>query len=443
MAFLNDFKIGADPEFVIMDPPNLVVAQNVMRHQTDSSWGLDHGGWVLETHPEPSVSVREVVENLKVCFNDMAASTESTSKWRAGASIEAPQRNITLGGHVHIDKKAHEPNQLQAMDALTVYLEALDILPKAECATRRATRQYGMLGDIRSEHGRFEYRTLPSWLYSQRVTKLCLLGIKLGAVAPVETYDWLKKPKEASIANLKAFFDSFKGKDDDVDWFIESGILDKRLEAQPDRDLKNVWKVEPIKDTKLWKRVERLRVQRERLLQTRPPAAGIMVDGPIAQRLTVLQGRIQEIQQWMTQTIRTEEDLTWGRRRLEVLQEEVNNLNRQRGLRPEVVEPRPTFIPPADGRPIQFVRYTPAVPGTGVAPTTVDDPNRVEILNPTPNQDNLLAPQPIAALDRNVGLRGIAGIRRRRLQELTGAERTAELRRRREARRRRELAATI
>lgn len=254
MALLNDFKLGADPEFVLYNNTGNILPS--VHPEKYSPWGIDHGGWVVEPHPKPALSVRELVQNLKTAMNDYATVAPQCDKWRAGAYLKPEQRVITLGGHVHIDKPRHTDAQAAALDIFTKHLEALDILPKQECVERRGAGNYGRWSDFRVEHGHFEYRTMPSWLFSQRVTKICLLGTKLTVVDPDAPYEVMGRPTGASLLKLKAFFERFKGKDDDVDWILATGVLNRKLNLKPDRDLRDVWTVKAEKEAPRWKELE-------------------------------------------------------------------------------------------------------------------------------------------------------------------------------------------
>jgi hypothetical protein len=252
MPYLNTFRVGADPEFIIVRDGHMqAFGEPVDRF---APWGLDHGGWVIEPHPKPSVSVREVIANLKIAMNDFALRTPEGA-WRAGAYYRAPERTITLGGHVHIDMPQCSGEVRDALDGYTQYLEALDILPREESRSRRTGGAYGNWGDVRSEHGHFEYRSMCSWLFSQRAAKLCLLGGKLLSVEP-RSVTALGDARSASVPKLRAFFEQFQHRDDDVDWLLTSGILRKRLVVNPDRDLREVWKVAPAPEDPHWKQQE-------------------------------------------------------------------------------------------------------------------------------------------------------------------------------------------
>lgn len=250
MALLNDYKIGADPEFSIINNGHLV------QHRVSPGlrpWGIDHGGWVLEPHPKPDRSVRQVIHNLRTALNDLAVNAP-LGHWRAGAFLQAPERAVTFGGHIHIDRPEYSAEQVSALDRFTVHLERLDVLPAGECSSRRnEANHYGRPGDLRREHGHFEYRTMCSWLYSQRVAKLCLAGAKLIVADPAAVSETMGEPRTASLPKLKSFFERFRHKDDDVDWILQSGILGKKLVVRPDRDLREVWRVIPELETPQWK----------------------------------------------------------------------------------------------------------------------------------------------------------------------------------------------
>lgn len=250
--YINNFLVGADPEFVLMNPPSLVRGLRGLRTagsgqsgRTEARmWGFDHDGWVLESHPRPSLSTVEVIKNIRASMNQIGRCFGDTHKWRAGAFIEAPERNIGLGGHIHIDLPRIPNGALYGMDHLTTWFEALDILPRNECHARRNTTPYGRLSDVRVERGRFEFRSMCSWLFSQRVSMLCLTAIKLVNAAP-ESWQTLGSPSQASVKKLEDWFALFKGKDDDVDRMFAKDYFTKKLTYNPDRDLKNTWVVDP------------------------------------------------------------------------------------------------------------------------------------------------------------------------------------------------------
>jgi len=246
-TLVNKFLLGADPELILLDPPRLINGMSTKRVPVESLsfYGWDHNGFVLEPHPVPSFSVRQVLNNIKKSL-DLATRDFPNYRFRAGAYYKSPgERSITMGGHIHLDLPNLEDGQIRAMDNLTSALEGLDILPSKECTSRVSSGAYGAKGDIRREHGHVEYRSQCSWLFSRRTSMLCLTGIKLAAVAPTTV------KKFSSNAELLKWFEGFKGKDDDVDWILNRGYFSKSLVAKPDNDVKEVWNVTPEK-ADLW-----------------------------------------------------------------------------------------------------------------------------------------------------------------------------------------------
>lgn len=238
---LNDFLLGADPEVVLIDPPTLINGlEKGRRFEAQHLYGYDHGGYVLEPHPTPDKSARNVCRNLKKSL-DVVAHHFGEYRVRAGAYYSDPNtRSVFLGGHVHLDIPRLNVDQISAMDHFTSSLIGLDILPTKECAKRSGGGAgYGHMGDVRFEHGHSEYRSMCSWLFSRKTSMLCLTGIKLAAFAP-DTVS-----RMTSLKELQTWIEKFKGKDDDVDWILNRGYFEDSLEAKPDSNVKSVWKVDP------------------------------------------------------------------------------------------------------------------------------------------------------------------------------------------------------
>lgn len=241
--FINNFMLGADPELVLLTPPNLHHAGRGNAEDETGFFGYDHGGYVLEPHPLPHPSARQVCNNLRNSLDYMYYKF-SKYRFRAGAYIDAPQRHVTLGGHVHLDLPELSRAQILAMDVFADTLVALDILPREENARRcGAGDGYGKKSDVRTERGRVEYRSMCSWLFSRKTSMLAMTGIKLCAVAP----QTLPKVAMTSVKELVTWLEGFKDADDDVRWILDKDYFGKSMEAKPDASVTEVWKSNEVR----------------------------------------------------------------------------------------------------------------------------------------------------------------------------------------------------
>lgn len=235
--FVNDFLLGADPELVLLNPPNIHnVGNGHLRDDETGYFGFDHGGYVLEPHPAPHVSARQVCNGIRDSLDYMYFRYPNF-KFRAGAFVRSPQRHVALGGHVHLDMPDLNLQQIQAMDVFAQSLVGLEILPPEECRERR-DNGYGAGGDVRRERGRVEYRSLCSWLFSRKTSMLAITGIKLCAVAPKT----LPKIPMDSVSQLVGWLEGFKSSDDDARWILEKDYFGSSMVANPDATVTGIWK---------------------------------------------------------------------------------------------------------------------------------------------------------------------------------------------------------
>lgn len=237
----NTFLVGCDPEFVILNPPSLKRPAETILRSGNSRWGFDHNGWVMELQPEPSTSCRTLIQRMRATLREIYSKAFQGDNWKAPSFLRAPERHISLGGHVHLDvtfptREAAQPT-IAALDRLTNGLEHLDILPKEQSKARREWSGYGMNGDVRWDHGRLEYRSMPSWLFSRKTTLLALASAKFAVLAPEEV------PTIDSMNTLQRFIEKFKGKDADADWMLNREYFSRSLQARPDADIKTTWRI--------------------------------------------------------------------------------------------------------------------------------------------------------------------------------------------------------
>jgi hypothetical protein len=261
---INDFLIGCDPEFLGLNSSGkLVNFRNRLPHEGEV--GYDHNGWAGELRPEPARGTYGILRRLRKLILGMP-NFRGVSKLRGGAYYEGDteedgRRVLGLGGHVHFGLDpinaatgSYTPEHQQRVKALNYfvqYCEALDILPRNECASRRTNTEYGRLGDVRLPHQgsgyRTEYRSMASWLYQPASAMVCLTGAKVAAVDPAGTIEALQKYKSASFEALKNWLDQYKSKDTNVRRVTEV-LLEKghqSLVATPDADIRESWKELP------------------------------------------------------------------------------------------------------------------------------------------------------------------------------------------------------
>ena len=270
LKLANRFKVGCDPEFAVLDRNgNLITTRIGGRHE---QLGSDHSGRVVELRPTAAKSTYTLLRRLKTLLDAPALEPFRKYRWKAGAIASRHPMLLTLGGHVHLDtlqftKKKYWGDQMisvldeiknaqlaDTLDRVTLNLERLDLLPRAEAVERRRGGNYGTLGDWRTSPGseqggvedHFEYRTMSSWLYSPATTMISLTAAKLAAIDPALTMDVLPQ-KGASFERLVRFFEAFKGKDADADRVLEKLVEAPRKVLRPDEtaDFKERWKVLP------------------------------------------------------------------------------------------------------------------------------------------------------------------------------------------------------
>lgn len=258
-TMLNDFKVGCDPEFMLVGADGKTVqANHYFPHNGEV--GFDHGGRVAEFRPGPTRGILPIVKKIQELIKSPAVRSVK-AKLRAGAICN----NDCLGGHIHFGFNcfaAKPPNGVgalqggtfnarglqttKALDALTQALEHLDILPSRESALRRASAQagayhYGHFGDVRDCNGHMEYRTMASWLYDPKVAFLCLTAAKLAAVDPDGTINALKGCD--SFAKFKKWLEGYATKDVNAtranEKLLDRGL--KHIQVDPSVDFKERW----------------------------------------------------------------------------------------------------------------------------------------------------------------------------------------------------------
>ncbi len=180
MDKLEDFKMGADPEFLAIDSyGNLIQADDY--GDGHSPLGCDGNGILFEARPIPDYNPINVVNNIHKIFSHSTFHHPTLSKceWRAGSAYQGQ----TIGGHIHFGIKDLRSRfgSGRFCRVLSEYVGALTLLleDKEESLARRITHGYGGSEDYRNQDYGIEYRTPSSWLVSPYITAatLCLAKI--------------------------------------------------------------------------------------------------------------------------------------------------------------------------------------------------------------------------------------------------------------------------
>jgi hypothetical protein len=205
--------LGADPEFVLRNKESgkMVLASRFFTKQ--GRVGCDHI-WLrsdqtrkklplAELRPQPAKDPRQLAINLyKTMLLAEKKISQQSVEWLAGGM---PMQGYPIGGHIHFSQTWLNSSFLRALDN---YLTLPMMLLENDHSLSRRPK-YGFLGDFRKQfHGGFEYRTLPSWLVSPKITKAVFAMAKLIA----EAYPLLKEAPTLDPSVQRAFYHGDKMK---------------------------------------------------------------------------------------------------------------------------------------------------------------------------------------------------------------------------------------
>jgi len=173
----NEFLLGADPEFILVNNEQKVVSASDYLLDYNSVYiGIDallYKGKliypIVELRPAPESDPNRLFASLYSLLKEATlAITDDGLRWLAGSM---PAQGIALGGHLHISGIRLTPRLLRILDAAL----AIPFAAVADQSGKGRMRKFGGLGDYRRQyHGGFEYRTLPSWLVSPALTKAAI-----------------------------------------------------------------------------------------------------------------------------------------------------------------------------------------------------------------------------------------------------------------------------
>jgi len=203
---IEDTVIGADPEFVLVKDNNILVYANSVQG-FDYHCELGSDGPLAEVRPKPAVDVSNLIKNIRKIFRtSKSAELIKQYQWISGCYIEGDiegdpshtHRGLGIGGHIHIGSPARLAREIaryadrsNGYRESNVYKDAVySCLKKAldeyisipmmrlddkEESVKRRTR-YGGFHDMRTDHGRLEYRTLSGEWFSHPDLARAVLG---------------------------------------------------------------------------------------------------------------------------------------------------------------------------------------------------------------------------------------------------------------------------
>ena len=199
---INHFKVGADPEFAFLAADNSYLHASSIRLGIDTAFGSDMSGRQVELRVWPDRSTLRVTASILDTLRWLAHTTPAAQyKWWGGAVMA----NDGIGGHIHYGLK--KKIDLKCLDHAGKRLLEQRHLDWEGHNQRLAITKYGRPGDIRRTSYGFEYRTLPTWLYSPWATYLTLTIMKLAIYAKVDL----------KTANSLSLLRRFRALDDDAD----------------------------------------------------------------------------------------------------------------------------------------------------------------------------------------------------------------------------------
>lgn len=177
---IEDIMLGADPEFVLVNPETRAFKYAEQVRGFSSAGVLGADGPLAEVRPPPATSTDQVIRNIR---NILRKGNQYISpyNWLAGATYGDPmkkgERVLHIGGHIHLG----DPLIVPAADKQGTYRQIIRVLDELMSIPlvrvdgpfahlRRNTvhtngyGRYGLWGDTRPQHGRFEWR-VPSGLW--------------------------------------------------------------------------------------------------------------------------------------------------------------------------------------------------------------------------------------------------------------------------------------
>lgn len=188
---IDALKIGADPEFCLVDPQTkrFKYASHVPGLTISGALGQD--GPLAELRPSPATTPKKLVATIKKLFAQNRDKIDNYD-WIGGATYKNaayPQdRTLSIGGHIHIGNPSILPEEqknaiyqriIQVLDdTVAIPLCRVDTPePGARRNAKNGYEAYGRWGDTRPQVGRFEWRVPSGFWITHPEAAVAVLGV--------------------------------------------------------------------------------------------------------------------------------------------------------------------------------------------------------------------------------------------------------------------------
>lgn len=206
---VEDTVIGGDPEFLLVRDDGIIKYAGSISGFSDYELGSD-GPWA-EVRPKPTVKVDDFIKNIRTILRTHPnKGLIEDYQWLSGCYMEGDmegdpsygRRELGIGGHIHIGTPVKLAKEIQnnsdsredgygyrnlykdaAYSCLKKILDEYIAIPMIKLDGLKNTvlrrKSYGGFHDIRTDHGRLEYRTLSGeWFTHPELARAVIGSVK-------------------------------------------------------------------------------------------------------------------------------------------------------------------------------------------------------------------------------------------------------------------------
>lgn len=231
---VHDTVIGADPEFLLFANGEVINAAGVPGMNKTNIIGCD--GAMAEVRPGPATTPNGLVDNIMKAFKDGGLTDPIKNyDWIATCYHKNSSRDFPVAGHIHVGNPAKIANMPMSkreifFRVLNKIMDELIAIPcirldgdlgcsrRAHCQMGLGKPGWGYFGELRTDRGRLEHRTLSGmWLTHPSLAK-AVIGVAK-AVTDEVFKRWSDRgfnmdyvmPTEHASKNNKMFNRGFEG----------------------------------------------------------------------------------------------------------------------------------------------------------------------------------------------------------------------------------------